>query len=322
MNNSALSHERILNLCTLAQLAYVAHKQGESVVQSILESGSQPFVKAYQRVEFIYTNSLFKTNSGVVCCGLIVANDSEIVISIRGTENLDDYFLNLLAHVNEEHLHTGFTNYVDSFWFKLYNILLTLDDGNKDILITGHSLGGAAALIITQRLQAYYQYPSKSYLLETYTFGTPPVSPREIPLSTPVYQFHNEGDFIPFLPQTLSLSLNIVPGIKALLNKWDPVLVKTISDYAHQGENYLITRDYNVRRLDEQESLDFWPWFYLSRSLIPSFQRKNPLDLFKNLIHGVIEKSLEEHRALSYVKRLNYGVSPPWMVKPLPASRN
>ncbi|ELR97783.1 lipase family protein [Gloeocapsa sp. PCC 73106] len=321
MKNSAFTYERILNLSTLAQLSYVAHKQGESVVESIITSGYQPFVKAYSTFEFLYTTSLFNGNSDSICCGLVVADDDEIVISIRGTENLDDYFLNLLAHVNADYLHTGFTTYVDSFWSKLFHLLLTLDDGTKNIFLTGHSLGGAAALIITHRLQAYYRYPQKSYLMETYTFGAPPVSSRKIDLSTPVYQFHNEGDFIPFLPQTLALSLNIVPGVKTLLKNWNPTLIQSISDYAHQGENYLIGRNYQVRKLDDGESLNFWPWFSLSRSLFPSLKSKNPLDLFKQMIHEVIENSLDEHRALSYVERLNYGIAPPWTVRKLPASK-
>jgi triacylglycerol lipase len=319
MGNSEFNHPRILTLSTLAQLAYVAHKQGESVVKEVITSGYSPFLGPYQILEFLYTKSILKFNDNVVCCGLVVANDSEIVISIRGTENLDDYFLNLLAHVNEESLHTGFVTYVDSFWSQLFNLLLKLDNGQRNIYVTGHSLGGAAGVIITQRLQSYYLHPPKPYFLETYTFGAPPVSCQAIPIQTPLYQFHNEGDFIPFLPQTLSVSLNVIPGIKALLNSWDPLIVKTISDYEHQGKNYLIEKNYQVRQIDEKEYLNFSPWVYLSRSLVPALSAKNPIELFKNLIHGVIQKSLEEHRALSYLTRLSYGISPPWMVKSLPS---
>ncbi len=52
MENCSLTRDRILNLGTLAQLAYVAHKRGESVVQNILKSGSQPFVTVYQHIQF------------------------------------------------------------------------------------------------------------------------------------------------------------------------------------------------------------------------------------------------------------------------------
>lgn len=320
MENCSLTRDRILNLGTLAQLAYVAHKRGESVVQDILESGSQPFVTVYQHIQFLYTKSIFSSNTNPLCCGFVVANEREIIISIRGTENIDDYFLNLLVHVNEEELHTGFVTYVDSFWSQLFQILLRLDDGTRDIYITGHSLGGAAGIIVTQRLQSYYLHPLKPYSLVTCTFGTPPVSCKTITLQTPLYQFHNEGDFIPFLPQTIALSLNIIPGVKALLNNWDSVLVRTISDYKHQGENYLIEKSYQLRKLADDEYVSFSPWFYLSRSFLPSLPAKNTLDLFKNLVHSVIQRSLEEHRALSYVERLSYGVLPPWMLKSLPSA--
>lgn len=302
----------LLNLSTMAQLAYVAHKQGETVVKSILESGYSPFITSYSFVEFLYTNSIFNNKSQPVCCGLIAANEREIIISIRGTENLDDYFLNLLAHVNEDKYHTGFATYVDSFWSKIVKTLSALDDGKRGIFITGHSLGGAAAIIISQRLHKAHITQGK---LLTFTFGSPPVSTEQIITNQPIYQFQNEGDFIPFLPQIMAVTLNIIPGLKLILKNWNPVLVEALFSYNHQGQVYLIDRNYQIRLLDESEISSLWTSFTLSASWLPKLTGKNPMDIFHNLLNSLINNSFEEHRAITYVERLNFGIRPPWGIK-------
>jgi triacylglycerol lipase len=200
-------------MATLSQLAYIAHNQGTEVVSQILKLGCPPFVQQYQTIEFLHAPRLFSSTGELVCCGFVLSTPNQVVIVIRGTENLEDYFFNLLVQPNSEFIHSGFHNYVEKFWAQLPDFLLREDNGRKDIFVTGHSLGGAAATLIAKRLQEPGFKPVEPHVLETYTFGAPPVSTVDLMLDTPLYRFRNAGDFIPHLPKIVSVLINRIPRL-------------------------------------------------------------------------------------------------------------
>jgi triacylglycerol lipase len=94
-------------MACLSQLAYVAHNQGNDIVSNILKSGCQPFIQKYQTIEFIYASRPFGSRD-VVSCGLLLSTQTDVVIAIRGTESLEDYFFNLLVVPNSQAIHSGF----------------------------------------------------------------------------------------------------------------------------------------------------------------------------------------------------------------------
>jgi hypothetical protein len=117
----------------------------------------------------------------------IHSSEDQVVISFRGTEpGIADWFDNIdntaMAECNaygctdpDSRLGIGFLNaFADT---NPYYIGIELAyDNDKDIIVTGHSQGGAIATIATLYIQ---NYDDTDYNIYTYTFGSPSVGNEE-----------------------------------------------------------------------------------------------------------------------------------------------
>jgi triacylglycerol lipase len=308
--------QRTLEMACLSQLAYIAYKQGNDIVMDILRTGCPSFFKPYQTIEFIYAPRPLSDTNELISCGLVLSTESDIVISIRGTERLDDYFFNLLAFPNSEAIHSGFNLYVNSFWQQLQDFIQREENANKNIFVTGHSLGGAAATLIAKRLSETDLKPIAPYLLETYTFGAPPVSTMELILDTPIYRFRNIGDFIPHLPKIIAVLLNKIPGIKQAIINWKPELLQTLADYSHVGSEYCINKNFQILEQNEPNIPNIKLIMQISNLLVSQLKSQSQAGInnkFRLLITTLIQTSLEEHRAIKYVERLGFSKLPPYI---------
>lgn len=161
----------------------------------------------------------------------VASNDGHIVVAFRGTESpnslegLKDWLLtdaaNLLvvpagrmgtdfiaAGVGAR-FHMGFINALTDIWDSLYAAVETeLKKSDRPLWITGHSLGGALALL------AAWLFKRKFVSVhQVYTFGAPMVGntlamkafDREFPGK--IYRYVSQGDPVPLLP-TVSLLAN------------------------------------------------------------------------------------------------------------------
>jgi triacylglycerol lipase len=125
-------------------------------------------------------------NSRTSTQGFIATNDKCLVIAFRGSETnifdpvafFKDWFLTdfnyRLVDVRwggpRAKVHAGFRGALDS----VYNVILNYlrdTERNKPLYITGHSLGGALATLLTYRLRAEGEWTN----LKMFTFGAPPV---------------------------------------------------------------------------------------------------------------------------------------------------
>ncbi len=140
-------------------------------MREILKSGCSPFVRQYETIDFIQAPRALISTGDFACCGLAVSAPNEIAIALRGTENLDDYFFDLVVNPNSKGILSGFDTFVERFWEQLQQFILREDNSRKDILLTGHSLSGAAATLITKRLQESGLKLIEPYVLETYTLA-------------------------------------------------------------------------------------------------------------------------------------------------------
>jgi hypothetical protein len=314
----SFSRERANEMASLAQLTYVAYKQGTEVVRNALESEHPPFIQAYPIVDFLYIPRRFTKEDKLVCCGYVASAKNQIVIAIRGTETLDDYFTNLLFSPNSENVHSGINTYIESFWEQIETILQRENNINKEIIVTGHSLGGAAAILITKKLNQL-----AVVRLETYIFGAPPVSTKPLQLNTPVYEIRNAGDTIPYLPKILAALVQRFPSFKRAISDWKPEVSKTLSEYSYVGTEYLLSQRYQLYLLEEPELESSWcwslfvtNWLFSLREIEPSVKQKNEtgekINPIANFVNKLIQNSLQEHRAIKYVEFLNYGELPPW----------
>ena len=135
----------------------------------------------------------------------------------RGTElkDLPDIKANINARlekviIDDEtvELHSG---YVAALNRIIEAVTLALSNTtHQQLIITGHSLGGALAIIYTRRYATGVNGAC-------YTFGAPPVGGIEVQygLKTPVYEIINELDVVPNLPNPWLTSVTSVL-IKAL----------------------------------------------------------------------------------------------------------
>jgi triacylglycerol lipase len=158
-------------------------------------------------------------------------NDSHIVVAFRGSENpasldgLKDWLLtnalNLLVipegRIGTDFMaagvgarfHFGFMSALDEVWEGLKNAVdAAVARKERPVWVTGHSLGGALALLAAWRLEQQFVT-----VHQVYTFGAPMVGNEaaakafESAFAGRVFRFVDTSDFVPRLP-TISLVTN------------------------------------------------------------------------------------------------------------------
>lgn len=123
-------------------------------------------------------------------------------LAFRGTEPTE--FKDIKTDINarlkkvpvgdeEIEFHSGYSAGVDLVSDKITGYLENTP--HNQLIVTGHSLGGALGIVFTRRFAA-------SVNGACYTFGAPPVGTIEVQngLKTPVYEIINELDIVPNLP--------------------------------------------------------------------------------------------------------------------------
>ncbi|KAF8305292.1 putative lipase [Trypanosoma cruzi] len=127
----------------------------------------------------VFTNAKHSTQA------FVGVNDSMIVVSFRGTRDINNWLHNLdfipVPYIRDGCVgclvHAGFHCELESLWAEMRGYLqeLVAGKGIEGILITGHSLGGAMATIAAANLMSQNPlFPSALKVL-LYTFGQPRV---------------------------------------------------------------------------------------------------------------------------------------------------
>ncbi|MGB2598849.1 MAG: lipase family protein [Candidatus Omnitrophota bacterium] len=175
-----------------------------------------------------------------------LAKDNErkvAVLAFRGTqtegmtlETLIDGFVDLYAALyeldGEAKVHSGFYNAFQGVRERIAEKLENLR--GYSVYITGHSLGGALALVATQ------EFNDNNNIAACYTFGSPKVGNEEYDdkVKVPIYRIINAYDIVPFVPPAkgiVSLGLRIIS--KGKTSK----LLKRIEGYTHHGFGQKLT---------------------------------------------------------------------------------
>ena len=125
---------------------------------------------------------------------LIAEHDQCIVVAFKGKQKIFD-LINILnfLHIEKKvkRIHNGFKTMYDKAHYLILFQLSQLSN-TKPIYFTGHSLGGALAIIATAQLE---EFP----IAGCYTFGAPPIGIKELehPIQKPIYEIVTDND--PFL---------------------------------------------------------------------------------------------------------------------------
>ena len=266
-----------------------------------LMSQRNPGIKVF---EAILTNSGFKLlglinvaeTQGFVCKRNMPDEPPYVVVAFRGTEKkVSDWLTDVSAVPIEQgktKVHTGF---LEAFTVKTdsegktamdrMQVFLTLPEAQDEnseplpLFITGHSLGGALALLAT-RLVA----PDVNGAC--YTFGAPRIANYEYfeRIKTPVYRIVNSSDVVPTVPPgaimsplcrilgMLSSVTSPLPVLPSLFDKLENYLDK-LSGYRHFGDLRYLTdvaagRFHEVKLLRNPPVIDrvIWFWKHLAKS--------------------------------------------------------
>ena len=131
---------------------------------------------------------------------------SEIIIAWRGTEpgEYKDVMADLKFRKKTSkyggNVHRGFKGYVDKIYDEVEKEVLGIIDGKWfNIYVTGHSLGGASAVLCTNRLE------EKFHVRGCYTYGAPRPGGWKYALSfkSNVYRIRNNNDLVTKVPPAI-----------------------------------------------------------------------------------------------------------------------
>ena len=232
-------------------------------------------------------------------CKYIKPNEPPyVVIAFRGTENkISDWLTDVDVVPTVEgktKVHSGFNKAFNTI--KDHNNK-TVNDRVKDIMsnqeakdangvalplfITGHSLGGALALLATKNL-------ASDITGACYTFGAPRVANYEYfyNIKTPVYRIVNSSDIVPRVPpgagvilfinlfKLMSWLTKFIPVLSTVFDKVENFLDK-LNGYRHIGDMRYLTdvasnKFETVKLLSNPPAIDriMWLWQHLAASLL------------------------------------------------------
>jgi triacylglycerol lipase len=120
------------------------------------------------------------------CWVLIDEEEHKLYISFRGTDSNDDFLMNfqfLTRSFDSEHetakVHAGFMKYYSEVKTHIFEIVKAFKECHEDakIIINGHSLGGAAAVLCS--LDLVTKNVMKSDKVTCVTFGSPMIGNKE-----------------------------------------------------------------------------------------------------------------------------------------------
>ena len=203
-----------------------------------------------------------------------------LVLSFRGTESkkIKDWLTDLDARKTNSRgvgVHTGFWNAWGLVKQQIQEDIAPLTGEGYTLYITGHSLGGALALIATREI-------GNDSTGACYTFGQPRVSEygfaRDI--KTPIYRVVNASDIVPRMPPMLiHRLLTFILSIPVIVFPGKSWVLRALKQffYVHHGDMRYLTKsrtgkagDYSdVSVLSNPNIIDRAKWFI--RDILPQF---------------------------------------------------
>ena len=180
-------------------------------------------------------------------CAITADREGMLILAFRGTQpSIKDVFTDVKADLVSApgggRIHRGF---LEAYQKVEDQIAQTLDKYKKlPLYITGHSLGGALALVATR-------YLGSDSTGATYTYGCPRVADDDFFLSikTPVYRVVNAADAVARLPFGYGLSI-LLTGLRLIpingtrwISEW---IRRKIVGYTHYGNLVFLSAPENV----------------------------------------------------------------------------
>ncbi len=211
-------------------------------------------VLAGTRFEFVSEFVAGDSEAMLVKLGESEESEGMLILVFRGTQADSDIDMATDLKADLVHasvggrVHRGFMEAFDKIRAQIESALAE-QDKRLPLYITGHSLGGALAMVATRYLAPESQGA-------TYTFGCPRAADDEFyePLKTPVYRVVNAADGITRVPfgRGLVYFLTLVwliPFVGPQISEW---IRRRYVGYTHHGSMILL----NVPRCREESDCD------------------------------------------------------------------
>ena len=277
VNRAAYSDRTAWLMAELSDMAYLKFEGRDAVISNIVEAlvdltDKEAIKKELQRFQVALADSgderqqlesqltqggfdLRATFNSKDTQAYLAARDADqmAVLAFRGTEkSFGDIKTDLDARFyrqGDTRVHSGFMDALTAVRPQVVAALEKIPDTFR-LYITGHSLGGALAIIAAGELNS-------DRLAACYTFGSPRVGNSEFGenIKPPIYRVVNAADMVPRLPPTWIIELVILLG-KAIPIPWlRGVVVKGLTSfrgYRHTGDMRYLTackRDFSDIRL-------------------------------------------------------------------------
>ena len=214
---AAYSDRTAAFLAKLAMLAYIAFE--DDAKRKILEG-----MLSHGRVKLLETISIADTEA------MVAETDKFVVVAFRGTSSRAQLMTDMQARLNVARVavdgrcvrvHAGFYAAFRKIESKLREVL-TAQDEAKAVYLTGHSLGGALALVAAAAFGGNDKLGDR--IAAVYTFGTPRVGGADFPnlVKAPHYRVVNSGDVVPLVPPN---------WLTGYVHTGMPILLKPNSDH-------------------------------------------------------------------------------------------
>ncbi|HDZ77197.1 MAG TPA: lipase family protein [Candidatus Omnitrophica bacterium] len=222
IRRAAYSDRTAWLMAVMSQLAYL-----------IFEKNSNELKEALSQANF----ELVQTFNRDATQAFLVKRDSDkmAILAFRGTQikEIKDIVTDLKANFyqdkNGAKVHNGFYQAFKCVEDDIRSAVDIVKDFS--LYVTGHSLGGALALIATRAL-------NYDNLAACYTFGSPKVGNEEFDddIKAPIYRIVNAHDIVPFSPPTYIFELLCLLPCKKLRN-----FIKKFIGYDHHGDMRYLT---------------------------------------------------------------------------------
>lgn len=197
------------------------------------------------------------------------SSDKVAILAFRGTEanSWKDVKTDLKFRFYEGQdgakMHRGFRTAYDKVSDKVKQMVNQHTEGYT-LYVTGHSLGGALAIIAAKRLE-------RNTLAACYTFGSPRVGNEEFgeEIRAPIYRIVNAADGVPRLPGSWFFSF-IAFVVSFARPAWGDWIEKNFCGYMHQGDMRYLTAckdDCTDLHVIPNLSMPFRAWRMLRRMI-------------------------------------------------------
>ncbi|KJJ84193.1 lipase, class 3 [Candidatus Omnitrophus magneticus] len=221
-------------------------------IQDYIDSVNTPSNDGYDTLKQSLEQANFELIKIFSNCGtqaFLAKRDSDkiVVLAFRGTElkDLRDIKADLDAKFYKDEagvkIHNGFRKAFSTVEYSIRKSLEGMEE--YSLYITGHSLGGALAIVATRALNS-------DNIGACYTFGNPKVGVSEFgdEIKSPIYRVVNAFDIVPSLPFTylVELVLGILWGVSMIIpftffRNWITRFIKNFRGYEHHGDMRFLT---------------------------------------------------------------------------------